>query len=149
MCVKNNWWVRPKSSNRCEWLLYSPLQKAVSDPNCAAFHVEPIQGEAGVIVPSPDYIKAVREICTNNNVSKDHQKRKFVRVCTCSNWCGLSVGVVHSRRDTDRPWTDRKVSCVCVCVYAIWLPSAFVWSIKCALSLRYICQCVCMCVGHT
>ena len=45
------------------------LQKAVSDPNCAAFHVEPIQGEAGVILPSPGYIKAVREICTQNNVS--------------------------------------------------------------------------------
>ena len=44
------------------------MQKAVSDPNCAAFHVEPIQGEAGVILPSPDYLKAVREICTNNNV---------------------------------------------------------------------------------
>lgn len=44
------------------------MQKAVSDPNCAAFHVEPIQGEAGVILPSPGYLKAVREICTNNNV---------------------------------------------------------------------------------
>ena len=44
------------------------VQKAVSDPNCAAFHVEPIQGEAGVILPSPGYLKAIREICTNNNV---------------------------------------------------------------------------------
>ena len=45
------------------------LQKAVSDPHCAAFLVEPIQGEAGVIVPRDGYLKAVREICTNNNVS--------------------------------------------------------------------------------
>ena len=27
------------------------LEKAVSDPNTAAFMVEPIQGEAGVVVP--------------------------------------------------------------------------------------------------
>lgn len=28
------------------------LETAISDPNCAAFMVEPIQGEAGVVVPS-------------------------------------------------------------------------------------------------
>lgn len=28
------------------------LEAAISDPNCAAFMVEPIQGEAGVVVPS-------------------------------------------------------------------------------------------------
>ena len=28
------------------------LEKSLSDPNVAAFMVEPIQGEAGVIVPS-------------------------------------------------------------------------------------------------
>ncbi len=48
--------------------VYDTMQKAVSDPNCAGFHVEPIQGEAGVIMPSPGYLKAVREICTENNV---------------------------------------------------------------------------------
>jgi len=37
-------------------------------PNTAAFLVEPIQGEAGVIVPSEGYLKKVREICTRNNV---------------------------------------------------------------------------------
>ena len=30
--------------------------------------VEPIQGEAGVVVPSDGYLKGVREICTKNNV---------------------------------------------------------------------------------
>jgi ornithine--oxo-acid transaminase len=33
-----------------------------------AFMVEPIQGEAGVVVPSDGYLKGVREICTKNNV---------------------------------------------------------------------------------
>jgi ornithine--oxo-acid transaminase len=30
--------------------------------------VEPIQGEAGVVVPDDDYLRGVREICTKNNV---------------------------------------------------------------------------------
>ena len=44
------------------------LQKAVSDPDVAAFMVEPIQGENGVIVPSDGYLTKVREICTRNKV---------------------------------------------------------------------------------
>ncbi len=43
------------------------LEKAIN-PNTVAFLVEPIQGEAGVIVPSKGYLKKVRDICTNNNV---------------------------------------------------------------------------------
>jgi len=34
----------------------------------AAFLVEPIQGEAGIIVPDDDYLKKVRELCTEYNV---------------------------------------------------------------------------------
>ena len=30
--------------------------------------MEPIQGEAGVVVPDPGYLTGVREICTKNNV---------------------------------------------------------------------------------
>ncbi|KAK6053507.1 aminotransferase, class III, partial [Cooperia oncophora] len=33
------------------------LEKAISDPNTAGFMVEPIQGEAGVIVPDAGYLK--------------------------------------------------------------------------------------------
>ena len=36
--------------------------------NTVAFLAEPIQGEAGVIIPPDGYLKKVREICTNNNV---------------------------------------------------------------------------------
>jgi len=42
--------------------------KAAITPNTAAFLVEPIQGEAGVIVPSEGYMKEVRRICSQNNV---------------------------------------------------------------------------------
>ena len=43
------------------------LEEAIT-PNTAAFLVEPIQGEAGVIVPTDGYLRKVREICTENNV---------------------------------------------------------------------------------
>ncbi|KAH8350416.1 hypothetical protein KR067_012924 [Drosophila pandora] len=44
------------------------LEEALKDPNVCAFMVEPIQGEAGVVVPSDGYLKKVRELCTKNNV---------------------------------------------------------------------------------
>ena len=44
------------------------LEKSFQDSNVAAFMVEPIQGEAGVIMPSDDYLKQVRALCTKYNV---------------------------------------------------------------------------------
>ncbi|HZK39240.1 MAG TPA: ornithine--oxo-acid transaminase [Clostridia bacterium] len=41
---------------------------AAITPNTVAFLVEPIQGEAGVIIPPDGYLKKVRAICTANNV---------------------------------------------------------------------------------
>ncbi|MFC5412228.1 ornithine--oxo-acid transaminase [Larkinella bovis] len=38
------------------------------DPHIAGFMVEPIQGEAGVVVPDEGYLKGVRELCTQYNV---------------------------------------------------------------------------------
>jgi ornithine--oxo-acid transaminase len=43
------------------------LEKAIT-PNTCAFMVEPIQGEAGVVLPPAGYLKKCREICTKNNV---------------------------------------------------------------------------------
>ena len=45
----------------------SALEKAIT-PNTVAFLVEPIQGEAGVVVPPEGYLRRVREICTQNNI---------------------------------------------------------------------------------
>ncbi len=45
-----------------------PALEAAITPRTAAFLVESIQGEAGVIVPTEGYLTKVREICTNNNV---------------------------------------------------------------------------------
>lgn len=44
------------------------LENAIKDPNTAAFMVEPIQGEAGVVVPDEGYLKGVRALCTKYNV---------------------------------------------------------------------------------
>ncbi|MEO5998965.1 MAG: ornithine--oxo-acid transaminase [Chitinophagaceae bacterium] len=44
------------------------LEKALQDHNVAAFMVEPIQGEAGVVVPDNGYLKGVRDLCTHYNV---------------------------------------------------------------------------------
>ncbi len=44
------------------------LDKALQDGHVAAFMVEPIQGEAGVIVPNEDYLAGVRALCSKYNV---------------------------------------------------------------------------------
>lgn len=41
---------------------------AAIDENTAAVLIEPIQGEAGVVIPPEGYLRAVREICTRENV---------------------------------------------------------------------------------
>jgi len=43
------------------------LENAIT-PNTVGFLVEPIQGEAGVIIPPVGYLKAARDICKKNNV---------------------------------------------------------------------------------
>jgi len=44
------------------------LAKALEDPTVAGFIVEPIQGEAGVFVPDPGYIKKAYDLCKAKNV---------------------------------------------------------------------------------
>lgn len=43
------------------------LEKAIG-PNTVAVLMEPIQGEAGVIVPPKGYVRAARELCTRENI---------------------------------------------------------------------------------
>lgn len=43
------------------------LRSAIT-PNTAAFLVEPIQGEAGIIIPPPGYLREAKRLCENHNV---------------------------------------------------------------------------------
>jgi ornithine--oxo-acid transaminase len=43
------------------------LKRAIT-PNTVAFLVEPIQGEAGVVIPPSDYFTEVRQLCTAHDV---------------------------------------------------------------------------------
>jgi len=44
------------------------LEKALQDPNVAGFLVEPIQGEAGVVVPDEGYLAKAYQMCKERNV---------------------------------------------------------------------------------
>src|SRR5690606_29448966 len=44
------------------------LAQALDDKNVAGFLVEPIQGEAGVIVPRDGYLSAAKRLCEKSNV---------------------------------------------------------------------------------
>jgi len=44
------------------------LETALADPEVVAFLVEPIQGEAGVIVPPEGYLRRARELCDEHQV---------------------------------------------------------------------------------
>jgi ornithine--oxo-acid transaminase len=44
------------------------LERALEDPNVAGFMVEPIQGEAGVMVPDEGYLKKAYNLCKSKNV---------------------------------------------------------------------------------
>ncbi len=46
----------------------SALEKELQDKNVAAFLFEPIQGEAGVVVPDEGYYAGIRKLCTEYNV---------------------------------------------------------------------------------
>jgi len=44
------------------------LQKALEDPDVAGFYIEPIQGEAGVVVPDEGYLSKAYKLCKEKRV---------------------------------------------------------------------------------
>lgn len=44
------------------------LEEELKHPHCACFIVEPIQGEAGILLPNEGYLAKVRELCDKYNV---------------------------------------------------------------------------------
>lgn len=47
---------------------FEALKEALQDPNVAGFMVEPIQGEAGVVVPDDDYLYKAYQLCREKRV---------------------------------------------------------------------------------
>ncbi|KAL2172237.1 hypothetical protein VTG60DRAFT_7081 [Thermothelomyces hinnuleus] len=64
----------------------------------AAFIVEPIQGEAGVVVPDDDYLARVHELCRRHNVLLicDEIQTGIARTgrMLCSEWAGIRPDMV-------------------------------------------------------
>ncbi|KAI1276510.1 pyridoxal phosphate-dependent transferase [Xylaria sp. FL0933] len=64
----------------------------------AAFIVEPIQGEAGVVVPDDDYLKKVQDLCKKHNVLLicDEIQTGIGRTgrMLCSEWAGIKPDMV-------------------------------------------------------
>jgi ornithine--oxo-acid transaminase len=74
------------------------LKTALQNKNVAGFLVEPIQGEAGVYVPSEDFLTEAKRLCNENNVLfiADEVQTGIARTgsllavcgnCTCENHC--------------------------------------------------------------
>ena len=57
----------PPGFNIVEYGNIDSLREAINE-NTAAFLIEPIQGEGGIIVPPAGYLKAARELCSEHNV---------------------------------------------------------------------------------
>jgi ornithine--oxo-acid transaminase len=82
------------------------LEKAItSSKNIAGFLVEPIQGEAGVYMPSEDYLAKAKALCAANNVLfiADEVQTGIARTgsllavcgnCTCENKCEKQASYV-------------------------------------------------------
>ncbi len=75
------------------------LREALKDPNVAGFIVEPIQGEAGVVVPDANYLPDAAAMCKENNVLfiADEVQTGIARTgkllavcgnCNCEKSCG-------------------------------------------------------------
>jgi len=65
---KNNFGPFTSGYEVVEYNNLADLESALTDKNVAGFLVEPMQGEAGVIVPDEGYLKGAYELCKKNNV---------------------------------------------------------------------------------
>lgn len=67
-------------------------------PNLAAFLVEPIQGEAGIVVPDDDYLQEARALCDKHNVLLicDEIQTGIARTgkLLCYEWSGIKPDMV-------------------------------------------------------
>jgi ornithine--oxo-acid transaminase len=66
--ARNGFGPYPKGFKIVPFADFQALSDAVT-PNTVAFLAEPIQGEAGVVIPPPGYFAKVRELCTQHRIT--------------------------------------------------------------------------------
>ncbi|KAI9794882.1 MAG: ornithine aminotransferase [Peltula sp. TS41687] len=90
----------PSTGQVIRYNLVSDLRSALEahGTQTAAFLVEPIQGEAGIVVPSDDYLKEVKALCEKHNVLliSDEIQTGIARTgkMLCSEWSGIKPDLV-------------------------------------------------------
>ncbi len=57
---------KPGGVTHCEYNNLEMVEQYISDKTCAVM-MEPMQGEGGIIVPDPDFVKGVRALCDKHN----------------------------------------------------------------------------------
>lgn len=57
---------KPGAIEHCEFNNLAMLESMMSERTCAVM-MEPLQGEGGIIVPEPDFVKGVRALCDKHN----------------------------------------------------------------------------------
>jgi acetylornithine/N-succinyldiaminopimelate aminotransferase len=57
---------KPGAIEHCEFNNLTMLESMMSERTCAVM-MEPLQGEGGIIVPEPDFVKGVRALCDKHN----------------------------------------------------------------------------------
>lgn len=79
------------------------LELALKDDSVAGFLVEPIQGEAGVMVPNDDYLKEAQKLCKKHNALfiADEIQTGIARTGSLLAVCGNCSCEDHCERQTD------------------------------------------------
>jgi acetylornithine/N-succinyldiaminopimelate aminotransferase len=57
---------KPGGIDHCEFNNLAKLEEMMSERTCAVM-MEPLQGEGGIIVPAPEFVKGVRALCDKHN----------------------------------------------------------------------------------
>jgi len=91
------------------------LKEALKDPNVAGFLVEPIQGEAGVYVPSDGYIQEAHALCKAANVlfMADEVQTGIARTGALLATCGNCTCAGHCERQSTGALLATCGNCTC------------------------------------
>ncbi len=57
---------KPGAVDHCDYNDLDALEKLMSENTCAVM-MEPLQGEGGIISPTPEFVRGVRELCDKHN----------------------------------------------------------------------------------